>query len=403
MQKRRVPYKKTSYNRKTKTKHRLQGKVIYILGILLLFIGVILFGVIQKHGSVKGIKVTPFLSTYGTQLVDHGKPYTFAGYNMYNIASLPGHNAGCGGSIADINSFFATLRPNSVIRMWAWQGSMAINPTTKQLDWKGIDRVLAAAKKYHQRVIISLGTQSGECDDQQWKDSAWYQGGYKTVYNPAGLTPLSYWDYVQQIVTRYKNSKEIGMWELINEPETSDCVGYSGTACYGHQTCVDHTRAATILRQFFDTVGGKVKAIDPNHLIESGLTGTGQCGSDNDNYTYVHQSPAIDVASYHDYHDDDAPMPGDQWNGLAMRLSQMKTIGKPLIVGEVGMLALQSGGDCMTLDQRTDKMKAKMDAMFPAGIAGFLVWSRSPDLDTSCNFDVGNTDPLVNLINTYKL
>ncbi len=395
--------RRETFQKKKTVKQNPSRKLLYFFGILLLCLAIIPLTVLHKHGLVKGRRITPFLTTNGTKLVSRDTPYTFVGFNMYNIASLPGHNAGCGGPVSDINSFFATLRPNSMVRMWAWQGSMAINPTTKQLDWTGIDRVLAAAKRYHQKLIISLGTQSGQCDDGQWKDSAWYQGGYRNVSDASGLTPLSYWEYIHQIVSRYKTSTVIGMWELINEPETSDCTGYSGTGCYGHQTCVDYAQAGVVLRQFFDTVGGDVKALDPSHLIESGVIGTGQCGSDNGNYTYIHQSPSIDVASYHDYNDDTSPMPGDQWNGLAVRLSQMKSIGKPLIIGEVGMVAFQGGGGCMTLDQRRDAMKAKMDAMFPAGIAGFIPWSRSPDLDTSCNYDIGNTDPLVTLVNAYRL
>ncbi len=378
-------------------------KIVYFLIIFAILLILPILTIIHKYVGVKGIKITPFLSTYSTQLINHGKPYTFTGFNIYNIATLPGHNAGCGGYVSDINGLFSTFRANSVVRMWAWQGSMGINPTTKALDFAGIDRVLASAKKNNIKLIISLGTQSGQCDDGQWKGSSWYSSGYQNVYNASGLTPLSYLDYVKQIVSRYKASQVIAMWELINEPETSDCTGYTGVACYGHQTCPDHAGAAATLRQFFDNVGGSVKAIDSNHLIESGLIGTGQCGSDNANYTYLHQSPSIDIASYHDYNSDSSSMPGDQWNGLAMRLNQMKSIGKPLIIGEVGMTALTGGGSCLTLDQRSIYMKAKMDAMYPAGIAGFLPWNRSVDLDTSCNFDIGNTDPTVSLLNAYSL
>src|SRR5205085_6860980 len=129
---------------KKKTNAIIDKVVLYFLGIFLFAIGFLLFGFFHKHGSINR-KITPFLTTDGTQLVDHSKVYTFAGFNMYQIASLPGHNAGCGGSVKDINAFFATLRPNSMIRFWAWQGSMATNPTTKQLDWTGIDKVLNAA------------------------------------------------------------------------------------------------------------------------------------------------------------------------------------------------------------------------------------------------------------------
>lgn len=380
---------------------------IPILDYLLYILVFGLFFLIMKslffQGSVIGNHVSPFLEVNGTLLQSQGKPYVVAGYNLFQIATYPGHNAGCGSFVSDIDSLFSTLPKNSMIRIWAWQGSMAINPKTKVLDWAGVDRVLAAAQKYHQKVIVSLGTQSGECDDGQWKGSSWYAGGYRDVANGNGLTPLSYWDYLQQIVNRYRSSTSIGMWELINEPEASDCVGYTGRDCYGHQVCPDHDSAARIMRQFFDTVGGKVKQIDHNHLIESGLIGTGQCGSDNDNYTFLHKSPAIDVASYHDYNDDDSPMPGDRWNGLAVRILQMKSIGKPLIVGELGILASKDGRSCATFDQRKDKVLTKMDALYAGGVSGILLWDRTVSPEASCNYDIGNNDPLVSSVNDYQI
>jgi hypothetical protein len=382
-----------------------KGNLFYIYFIYFLVFCILLLLSINffKSGDVKGIKTSPYVTSYGTQLVESGKIRKFVGYNAFQSATLPGYNVGCGSYVSNIDEFFSTLPSNSMIRIWGWQGSMAINPKTKELDWSGIDRVLAAAEKYNQKVIVSLGNQSGQCDDGQWKDSSWYAGGFKQVYNPSGFTPLSYWDFVQRIVKRYKNSKVIAMWELINEPETSDCSGFNGVACYGHQICQDHTKAAKILRLFFDKVGERIKTIDHNHLVESGLIGTGQCGSDNNNYVYLHQSPVVDVASYHDYNDDDSPIPGDQWNGLAVRLKQMESIDKPIIIGELGMLASQNGKNCLSFNQRATKIQAKMDAMFANGVAEIFLWDRTPGESTECNFDIGDNDPLVSIINSYKL
>src|SRR5258706_13147300 len=149
-------------------------KMVYFLIIFAILLILPIITIMHKYAGVKGIKNTPFLSTYSTQLISHGKPYAFTGFNIFNIATLPGHNAGCGSYVSDVNSLFATFRPNSIVRMWAWQGSMGINPTTKSLDFAGIDRVVAAAKKNNIKLIVSLGTQSGQCDDGQWKGSSWY-------------------------------------------------------------------------------------------------------------------------------------------------------------------------------------------------------------------------------------
>ncbi len=345
-----------------------------------------------------------FVTKKGTKLYLNGNSYMFTGVNAYSAATLHGVNSGCGEQIADLESLFSSLRPNSVVRFWGWQGSMATNVTTKQLDWSGIDRVLMTAAKYGQRVVISLSDQAGVCDDGVWKDMAWYSGGFMQVHNPTGTTPLSYWDFMQEIVTRYKDSPTIAMWEVMNEPETAGCLpGYSGSECWGHQTCVDHTAAAGSLRYFFDTVGKKMKEIDHNHLIESGVMGGGQCGADNTNYTYVHQSPYIDVASYHDYEHVDSPMPGDQWNGLQVRLDQMRLIQKPLIIGEAGMLAQDNSSACMSFATRREKIAAKMSAQFTAGIAGYIPWDWTGVNKGVCNYDIPATDPMISLLHDFPL
>ncbi len=393
--------KKATRNRNMRSSSQTAFPLYGLIIVCLIFIGLLLL--LRRSPSI--IKKPParppskFLETSGTQLRLLGKPYTFTGINAYNIAGKKGRTAGCGGYIDNPDELFAAIRPNSIVRFWGWQGAMVTNMKTKQPDWSGIDRVLQSAKKHNQRVIISLGDQAGTCDDGIWKNKEWYESGYKEVNNTSGLTPLSYWEFVQLFVSRYKNSQTIAMWELINEPETADCVdGYTGRQCYGHQRCTDHAAAAKSLRNFFDTVGGRIKEIDPNHLIESGVIGGGQCGADNEYYSYLHESPAIDVASYHDYNAPDKEMPGDQWNGLAMRLKQMKKIGKPLIIGEAGILAQDNTSECISFTQRKDKLAAKMKAQFEAGIVGYLPWNWSSDNAGVCNFDIPPEDPLMKVL-----
>lgn len=383
--------------------------VIFLLVILLIF--VFFLKKDNQNSSVlplptpNPIKNTPYLSAYGTDIYLNGEEYKFTGVNAFHLATLPGVNAGCGGYVEDLDGFFAKLKPNSVVRTWAFQGGMAVNVETKAIDWTALDRVVTAAENHQIRLIFVLGDQSGNCDDGHWKDSAWYRSGFKEVHNDLDndLTPLPYFEYVKLIVERYKDSKTIAMWEPINEPESSDCVGAKGTKCYTKQTCVDEVAAAKALRSFFDEVGGTIKGIDQNHIISSGVIGDGQCGAVFEDYKSLHESLVIDVASFHDYHRDEQAMPGDQWNGLQKRLDQMKILGKPLMVGEVGMLAMDDSKKCMNYLQRRDKMKAKMDAQFQAGIVGFLPWALTGGTSTICNYDIVADDPLLELLNGYEL
>ena len=153
----------------------------------------------------------------------------------------------------------------------------------------------------------------------------------------SGHTPLSYWDYMQDVGNRYKNSPALGMWEPISEAEASTCDGdyYPGT-CWGHTSCPDEAVAAATLRHFFDVVGGEIHSLDPNHLVENGLLGGGQCGTESSDYEYVSASPGVDVLSYHDYYSGTS-MGGDQWNGVALRIAQAAALGKPIIAGEMGL------------------------------------------------------------------
>ena len=61
---------------------------------------------------------------------------------------------------AELNGFFASIPPHSLVRTWAWQGSMAINYRTKQLDWGPLDRVFRAAAMHHDFLLVSLAGQA---------------------------------------------------------------------------------------------------------------------------------------------------------------------------------------------------------------------------------------------------
>ena len=69
------------------------------------------------------------ITAHGQSLEIGGVPTVFTGFNAYQLATDWGTNAGCGGmaTTAQIDAFFASLRPNSLVRFWAFQGTMATN------------------------------------------------------------------------------------------------------------------------------------------------------------------------------------------------------------------------------------------------------------------------------------
>jgi len=345
--------------------------------------------------SVRPVPSTDITSVRGSLYLG-GAPYRFVGVNAYEIASDWGVNGSCGtmASGAQLDRLFAALPANSLVRFWAWQGTAAIDITTHRLDWGPLDRVFATAARYHQRLIVVLAGQSGACDDGVWKSPSWYDGGFMTVHDPRGLTPLSYWHYVQAVVSRYRSSPALGMWEPISEPEASTCPArFQPSNCGGHQVCPSELQAEAALRHFFDVVGTEIHTLDPDHLVESGTIGSGQCGASGPNYANVSASPGIDVLSYHDYSGAMA-MPGDAWNGLALRLGEAAALHKPIIEGEVGLLA-GPGRSCASWVKRATQFETKAAAQLRAGVSGLLVWNWTPSAPASCSFDTYPGDPLM--------
>jgi hypothetical protein len=345
------------------------------------------------------------VTTSGQNLEIGGVPTKFTGVNAYELATSWGTNAGCGGMAtpAQINSLFSSLKPGSLVRFWAFQGTLATNLTTHAIDWAPLDQIFYLAAQDHVYLIPTITDQGGTCDGEHWQDPSWYNGGYRQVFNTAansdgrGLTSLSYWTYMTDLVSRYKNSPALGMWEPISEPEASTCPAADEPLnCGGNQTCPSEPAAAAALSSFFTTVGGEIHSLDPTHLVEAGFLGGGQCGTSGPDYQSVGQSPGIDVLSVHDYYGS-APMGGDQWNGMALRFNQARAIKKPIITGEAGIIAGTVAG-CESLAQRASDMQSKINAQFAAGDSGFLVWDWGSGGLGPCNYNTAPGDPLMGLL-----
>ena len=345
-----------------------------------------------------------FVGRSGTSLTLNGVPRRFTGVNAYHLASDFSFNYGCGdnNSQTDLDAFFSSLRPVSVVRIWGFQ-HLAYNKNTRSIDFTTMDRVVQTAERYGHKLIISLANQTGNCDTPAYKDEAWYAGGYRQVFNggtPNGgasgpSTPLSFWDYLHQIVPRYANSPAVAIWQPVNEPRNA-VINADGT-----QTCT--STAASTLRQFFDVVGGEIHRLAPKQLVGSAVIGQGNCGAKGIEYQTLHASPGIDVGSYHDYNYDSSPMPGDQWNGLAVRINQMNQVGKPLIIDEVGMKAADGVAGCMTLAQRRDNINAKMTEQLALGVDMYLAWGWTKSTTNSCSVNMKAGDPTLNLLKTVPL
>ncbi|MDG3016668.1 beta-mannosidase [Speluncibacter jeojiensis] len=326
----------------------------------------------------------------GAGLTLDGRAWWPAGMNAYQLGTDWSINRGCGAQV-DLDRYFSLLPPRTVTRFDAFQ-SLAINKHTGELDFTALDKVFAAAQRHGQLLIPVLTAQDGACEDEVFKQRDWYVDGWRKV---APGAVMSFADWVDAAVQRWRGSPTVAAWELVGEPETSVCPG--GDCSFANRVCPED--AARVLRAFVDQAGERVRELDPGRLITVGLTGGGQCGTAGEDYAYVGASPNLDLLQYHDYHADGVALPGDQWNGLAVRIRQAKALDKPLLVAEIG----ESAGGGLSTARRAVDIAAKIAGQRAAGTAGALLWSFVPDPRADeQTYDIGAGDPLFPVLGQYN-
>jgi endo-1,4-beta-mannosidase len=324
-----------------------------------------------------------FVVRSGTSLFLDGRPFRFTGLNIYNANSLwtCAYPLGEG---PDLDASLDAIGPGqTVFRAFFFQ-RMA---TTKgKRDWRAFDHTLAVAKAHRERVIVTLTNQWGVCEEPLpgYKTEAWYQSGYKSRLDTS--VPSGYRDWVAEVVSRYRSDPTVLAWQLVNEAEDS---------ATDKGPCTSTAPAS--LKAFAADMGQFVKSIDANHLISLGTMGSGQCGGWARDFADVHSVATIDLCEYHDYNASTSPMPGDQFNGLQVRVDQCRALDKPVFVGETGIEAGTVGGYAARARLFADKFRAQFDA----GVVGELIWNwrTGPRGGSSLtNFEVGPGDPVLRVL-----
>jgi hypothetical protein len=322
-----------------------------------------------------------FVARSGTQLMVNGQTWNFAGYN------LPCQQPFIM-STAQLEYYFEDIAINSkanVVRMWWFQSDMG----TGANPWAPFDQVVAAARAAGVRIVPALTNQWQTCDEPSpatpEKELPWYQGGYE---QPEGGYALSYKQFATEMAAHFANEPSIAFWQLVNEAEAP-----SSTGC-------DETTAASAMRSFADTMADALHAVDPNHLVNLGTQGAGECGTAASDYTYVYAG-RVDLCEVHDYSNPALAMPTGL-NSLSQDISACHALGKPIFIGEAGIPANVapdgSSGSApitlSTLDQRAAFFKAKIDAFNAAGGVGYVIWFKSPFYTTAeDSADIPDGDP----------
>lgn len=323
----------------------------------------------------------PRVGTAGTSLTLDGRPWWPVGLNAYQLGTDWDVNAGCGAEV-DLDGYFSALPPHSLTRFNVYS-SMAHNKATGAVDFGPLDAVFAAAARHDQLLIAVLSGHEGGCENDGTKNSAWYAGGWREA-DPRSPMPFGTW--LDTAVARWGDSPALAGWTAVGEPEPSNC---------GSQDCVWQQRScppdsAKVLRTFFDQTGARIRALDPDAVIWSGLAGGGQCGAAGAEFAMISASPGVDVLEYHDYKSGPGMSPD-----LPERIAAARVVGKPLVVAELGL----SAGSCVPTATRANLLNKAIAAQRTAGTAGVLFWSYVPDpRGDRCTYDIGPDDPLIGVV-----
>lgn len=346
--------------------------------------------------SAKGF-ATGFVTTTGRSFELGGHPFRFVGVNIYDAAGSSRYSCRSNTRMSKAE-LVKTLRylhdraGATVLRFWAYQ-----TYTQGATYWRGVDRVLAAARTVGMKVIPVLEDGPGDCTTSdkrspkaQFDGDTWYSQGYK---NPYGNATMSYREYVGQVTSHYANNPTILGWSMMNEADTKART----------------SQGTPVLVGFATDMASVIRASDRRHLITVGTQSNGAPGASGADFTAVYRLPQISFAEVHDWGywgSDTEAMPGGQGssppnassNRCAARnakvgcsFARAVALDKPLVVGESGM----KGVTTHERDLRATRMRAKMDAAFTAGASGYLVWSVTTSNTDGYDVRVDTHDPLI--------
>jgi mannan endo-1,4-beta-mannosidase len=304
-----------------------------------------------------------FLQRSGDGLFLDGNPYRSLGFAAYTLT-------GCGGSPnvpddAQLDAFFASLRPRSLVRTYAFA----------PLGLDAVDRVVRAAKARGHLLTLVLTDHDSSCGEGEVsKTPEFYESGFRDAFLP----------WVDTVVSRYANEPAIGFWEVAKAPTDVD---------------------AATLRTFFDVVGGEIHHLDSHHLVEPGIHGPWAYGGE-DGYERIIASAGLDATSFIDY---DAA--SDEIVNLEASLRVAQKVGKPLLLVEMSLYAgptanpsdVEGGAPCVSWETRRTKIEKKLTSAFQQKLAAAEVWNWVPGNATGCGYSVPSNDPLFALVHDFVI
>ena len=314
-----------------------------------------------------------FLTRQGNQFYLQITPVAFVGVNRYELAGSPlaascthGSDAAAWAVYEDNFIQQAAAMGAKFIRLWAFQNFAGPHGN----DFSGLDQVVASAKKYNVRLILTLENNWADCTQPAGvpKDGNWFGGGYRGNYG----YPLNFVDYTRAIVTHFKDEPTIAMWQILNEGKWYQAPG--------------------ILRQFFLDVSSLIRSIDAHHLISSG--GAIQCwqgAQGATDFQSFYDGPNIDVLDAHDYSSETQAWP----DCIQAAWLAAQALGKPFMIGESGIST-----DAFDPNERAQNFAKKMQTAAGKNTAAYLIWSLNTQASYHDGFDFFPGDATAAVVQT---
>lgn len=178
-------------------------------------------------------------------------------------------------------------------------------------------------------------------------NGAFYRGGYRQRYMP----------FVRAVVAAFQNAPRLFAWEVGNELKYEPAFQDPGRAAF---------------LSFMRTIAREIKAIDPNHLVTTGMLSTSHASLDEgDLWRRLYGGTEFDFLTIHCYN---AQYAGKQDHDYA------RVLEKPFIIEEAGF-GRERPGD------RVLQTHHDMARWFGFGASGYMPWGFMPT-----PFDIGDGD-----------
>lgn len=318
----------------------------------------ILISALVCGAASAGAAPPDLVTAVGTEFArDDGRAYRFIGMNLRGLV----HYGGGDGALPytnlghiDENLAGAAAMGCRVVRVFAANRNLTPAENVARLGY-----ALNKADQYGLKLIIALTdfypTPFHPAGDDSYYtqnpwgwtvlNHAWFAGGYQQNYLP----------WVTLAVSAYKDHPAVFSWQIGNE--------------------LADQQSADTHDAFMHAVAANIKAIDPYHMVSTGMLSFAHIPG----YTTAHgvalySDANLDFITAHRYN-------ADQW---AIDFDVRDLVNKPLVVSEAGCDA----GDLAVGGNRVAFMAGRLNLFIDAlGARGFMNWGYQAQA-----FDIGDGD-----------